>query len=452
MFGWKLTEKLFDGFTILRWTDFIKPIECVEIEKHAIKSILTYIIGQEYEEKNGNKKTGYKLDWSFIVRNNVLGLLSKIATSDIKNPINARIKKENADSLKDFIINIYYDADDKPKFFPEKTVTKLDFEIYFEDDIASVISDKRAPDAITPEKLICYFAHKYATYREFCILKDLNKLSPDIDTVETNIKDILDRCNDICDDLKGGNTLKGIFTDIRNEKSELHKFFTYFEKLKPQVRWSQTCRLPATTVLGHCMYVAVLTYFAIKEMDITARSGKNVIVDSFYAALFHDLPESLTRDIISPVKRNLAKFEEDFLARYEYEEIRDKMVDNCFIRHKRPKWIDKFLMLLGKSKREDGVFVFKPFVTRPDTTYPTVLGELIQYLDKISAFAEAKISVNSGVESAELQNGIQYTSDVLFNKVYEFKYGTSLGSAKNPELRMNDYFASIPNYKIGSGQ
>jgi putative hydrolase of HD superfamily len=48
------------------------------------------------------------------------------------------------------------------------------------------------------------------------------------------------------------------------------------------------------------MMVAVLTYMVTRELDSAACEKR--IRNNFYGALFHDLPEALTRDIISPVK------------------------------------------------------------------------------------------------------------------------------------------------------
>ncbi len=416
MFSWKCAKKLFDAFTILRWTDFIKPIEFVQMEKSAMQAILSYIIGKEYEERTNNA-----LDWDYIVESNIYGLLCKIATSDIKSTISNKIIKDHLKELKKFIINVYFDKSGKSKYGLDGIIDKKNLERYIIESNTTI--DKIGSQV---EYEICYSAHKFATYREFCYIRQFNELSPDTSRVEYQINPTA-----IVSKLKDKNVIS-IISELADKQSRLCCFFSYFEKLKPQIRWSQTCRLPLTTVLGHSMYVAVLTCFAIKEFGVENNENR-VLVDSFFAALFHDLPESLTRDIISPVKRNIENLEEH-LAEYEYQEVNEKMISQ--ITEKR--WAKDFLRLLGET--DD-----KKFNAFSDREY--IFGELISYIDKSAAFMEAKMSVNFGVDSDELQKGIEYCSNKIKDKVFEYREN-DWKKSKNV-LKFNDFLASIPHYNIG---
>ncbi len=60
------------------------------------------------------------------------------------------------------------------------------------------------------------------------------------------------------------------------------------------------------SVLGHMLIVAMLLYLFSLEIG----AGGKRIYNNFFAGLFHDLPEVLTRDIVSPVKRSVAGLEE----------------------------------------------------------------------------------------------------------------------------------------------
>lgn len=407
MFDWGLAKKLFDGFMILRWTDFIRPMEYTQIEKSATQAVLSYLIGKEYEER-----TGKELDWEFIVRSNIFGLLSKIATSDIKATINNKIKAEHAEALKEYILGIYFDENDAFRYRPQNIVTK--------DDLANFIDKNDIGGRIEYE--ICYAAHKFATYREFCYIENLNLCSPDTEIVKKEIcpATFINKIKD--------NTVKEIIKKLDNPKDELFLFFSYFEKLKPQIRWSQTCRLPQTTVLGHSMYVAVLTYFAAKEMQIVSDES-TVVVNSFFAALFHDLPESLTRDIISPVKRSIRQFESK-LAEYEYQQVCEMMGSRIPDR----TWKKHFMLLLGEDNQK-----FLPFDDREG-----VLGELVETMDKIAAFIEAKMSIELGVSSDGLKSGVTSGANFIMGKVFDFRYNRDWKKSKKP-LYLNDFLASIPH-------
>ena len=52
-----LALKIFEGFSIQRWNDLIRPFDIVEMDKAAEKMVLAYIIGK-YEEHNGKY-----IDW-----------------------------------------------------------------------------------------------------------------------------------------------------------------------------------------------------------------------------------------------------------------------------------------------------------------------------------------------------------------------------------------------------
>lgn len=418
MFTWSFAKKIFESFTILRWTDFMRPTDFVQIEKNASQAILCYIIGKEYEEK-----TGQTLDWKFIVESNIYGLLFKIATSDIKSTVSNEIKKQDnyLKQLSDYIINAYYD-DKMLSKDAKMLLNKKNFKKYVE----TANRKEKIDEKHKVEYEICYIAHKFSTYREFCYIKNFNEASPDFSKVNAELQTANIR-NKTTND-----TLKRIFRELEID-SNLSKFYMYFEKLRPQIRWSQTSRIPQTTVLGHSMYVAVLTYFAIVELNKKSKSKckDKVLVDNFYSALFHDLPESLTRDIISPVKREVKGLKEN-LARIEYDIINENMFN--LIPDK--EWRKDFFYLLGVKNGTFDSFCDRKFI----------FGKLIKFMDNIAAFMEAKLSVETGIDSHELQKGIYYTYNELLNQC--FSTVTEYYEVVTP-LFLNDFLASIPQYKEG---
>ena len=76
-------------------------------------------------------------------------------------------------------------------------------------------------------------------------------------------------------------------------KQELFDFVTKIEQLRYQVRWGQSPRIPKTSVLGHSMLVASLSLLLTREFNPTDKR----IYNNFFAGLFHDLPEAVTRAI-----------------------------------------------------------------------------------------------------------------------------------------------------------
>ncbi len=412
MFNWDFAKWLFNGFMILRWTDFFRPTEFVQIEKSAEQSMLTYLIGKEYEEANKDKP----LDWEYIVDNNIYSFLCKLATSDIKATISKQLKKEHSKKLSEFIIDVYFDKDGNSKY--QASIDKQKLEDYFNPPE----EDPSAPHFV--ENQICYIAHKMATFFEFRNIEPLNRFSPDLYSVrkDLSIVKIEDHVKD--------STLKDIVNKLGDSTENIAIFVSYLEKLRPQIRWSQTCRLPLTTVLGHSMYVATLTYFAIKDLG-EQRDAEKYLVDSFYCALFHDLPESLTRDIISPVKRNIEGFE-DKLSSYEYAEVEKRYIS----RIESKKWKDDLLKLLGLTPEKKFTY---------DSNRDAILGKLVKKMDLLAAFMEAKMSVEIGVDSKALQEGIKNT----VNALEEEQEDLLPDDLKCERIHFAEFFASIPQFKQG---
>lgn len=94
----------------------------------------------------------------------------------------------------------------------------------------------------------------------------------------------------------------------------VRELVTMFGQLRFQKRWSQTPRIPATSVLGHTLIVALSAYLVSFDIGCC----KQMRINHFLCGLFHDLPEILTRDIISPIKRSVKGLDE-FIKKIEEE-------------------------------------------------------------------------------------------------------------------------------------
>lgn len=97
-------KELFKGFTVLRWNDKLRPVEFIEMDKHAHKMIIAWCLAK-YEERNG-----ISVNWENIIKGGVYELLRRIVIRDIKNPIFFRIKKDYKDvyrKLNQWVLNYF---------------------------------------------------------------------------------------------------------------------------------------------------------------------------------------------------------------------------------------------------------------------------------------------------------------------------------------------------------
>jgi len=419
MVTYALAAKLFESFSILRWNDRLRPIELLEIDHNALKSMLTYFLGKTSEQQQ-------KIDWRRIVDVNVMDLLSKISTSDIQSAVRDRLKNEQA--FKTFIIKDW----EKPSLRLDKFISNRKSVL---DLLKNYIEGKKNDSA---EYKILRFSHKYTTFREFKSIKKFSLTDDDITEIGHDIdKDVTDAIH---------TSFREEANSLRNEKPSmwLPSIIGIIARLQYQVRWSQTPRIPSTSVLGHSMYCAVLAYF----LSIEAKLDDDRIVNNFYAALFHDLPEALSRDIISPVKKAdkaieelIAIIEKDLCEEKVFKQIPDKLMQHFrFITGQicpsgsynlcseqledihgfdLDMQRDDFLKRGEFSNRiqlTNGKYIIIPWGDDNKSPYKETMdgfkresgidGKLLKMCDNIAAFMEARMSLQHGIRSPHLDNGI----------------------------------------------
>ena len=270
----KFALKIFEGFSIQRWTDLIRPFDIVEMDKAGEKMVLAYIIGKCEEQK------GVFVDWTWMIYASLFDILKKIALCDIKAPIQQILKKDYASEylrLNEWILNQYKPLIDDSALFSQFTI--------YEGQRAGTFD---IPEKSRAAERILSAANKFATMRELQMLSIVNE------------PERLEKINkELLADLQGYLDLTGLQLLMTRQKS--YDFIMKIEQLRFQTRWNQTPRVPKTSVLGHCFFVAVITLLLCRQSG--QKMCEKRLINNYFSALFHDLPEAVTRDIISPVKQ-----------------------------------------------------------------------------------------------------------------------------------------------------
>ena len=157
----KFALKIFEGFSIQRWNDLIRPFDMVEMDKAAEKMVLAYIIGK-YEEKKGKK-----IDWKWIIYASLFDLLRKIALCDIKAPIQQMLKRDYPNEymrLNEWVLNQY-----KTLIKDEELFSK--FTIYFGQSSGSF----PIPEHLLNTVKVYQAALKYSSVRELQMISVVNE-------------------------------------------------------------------------------------------------------------------------------------------------------------------------------------------------------------------------------------------------------------------------------------
>ena len=161
-------------------------------------------------------------------------------------------------------------------------------------------------------------------------------------------------------------------------------FIDLIGQLRFQQRWTRTPRIPVTTVLGHSLLVANAVFLH----DIDKGVDDRQLYNDYYAALFHDLPEVLTKDVITPVKMKVGGLSE-LLESYEEEMVESKLMPMI-----PEEWRSEFRFIL-----------YDPFGDKTDDTFGRLMGRDIKAADLLTAYMEARLSRYYGITSRVLRDG-----------------------------------------------
>lgn len=362
-----LLLKIFDAAYMQRWNDKIRPIELIELDKQAHKMVIAYFVSKFEEDKQD-------FNWTDIIEGGIFELLQRIVITDLKPPIFYKIK-EDADKYRQLNEWVYKELEfilsPLGRDFCER------FCSYF----------LRSDDTLN--KRILSAAHFYATKWEFNIIEHANPHGYEIDTIRKDLQEKQERYYD----------LKGV--DQLTKHSKYKNFIDLCGQLRFQSRWAHLHRIPKTSVLGHSLFVAILSYLFSLEIKACKRS----CINNYFTGLFHDLPEVLTRDIISPVKRSVEGLS-DLIKGYEKEQM-EKEVYGLIPEEWHPEIkmftedeFDSVVTINGKK----GKFSSKEInETYNDDRFNPKDGELVKAADSLAGFIEASVAIRNGSASPELQ-------------------------------------------------
>lgn len=371
--------KIFEGFSIQRWNDLVRPFDLVEMDKAAEKMVLAYIIGK-YEESNGKK-----IDWLWIIYASFFDLLRKISLCDIKAPVQQMLKREFPDEyvrLNEWVLSQYKNLIDDESLFSS-------FTIYVGQKAGSL----PLPADLEHSLRVYNAAHKYATIREMemlAVVNEASRLEEIRVELETEIQPYLD--------------LEGVQKLMTHQK--VFRFLLKIEQLRFQTRWNQTPRVPATSVLGHCFFVAIMTLLLGREANPQMCDRR--LVNNFFSALFHDLPESVTRDIISPVKQatddlpGIVKKIEDEIVSKELVPLMESFFEKELLYYTSDEFANRIMDKNGDCRHVSWEELNEKYNAGE---HNPIDGKLVRISDHFSALMEADISIRHGITSSHLITG-----------------------------------------------
>mgnify|MGYP006050770717 FL=1 len=365
----KIIEYIFSSASIQRWNDYPRMVDLVELDKQAHKFIIAYFIAKLEDDIN----------FTHLIEAGIFEFLRRVVVTDIRPDVFRKALQQKSKEINTWVVG-------KLKSSIEN-IENGNFLQKFEE----FLND---PNMYKKERFILKAASYLSTKWEFSIVYQTSQFLSDIEEVK----------KDVDAEIEDYYELIGVRKIALNKK--LAKIVDLSGRLRFQKRWAQTPRVPETSVLGHMLTVAIFGYFFSVEVNTCDKRLQN----NFFTALFHDLPEALTRDIISPVKYSVDELSE-IIAEYEVAKIEDDILPNIPINIQ-----EEFSYILGISKGIKEEFANKVKIdgniTEVDDInkynldkYEAIDGLALKQCDKLSAFVEASLSISHGIKSKELISG-----------------------------------------------
>ncbi|MDO4935961.1 MAG: HD domain-containing protein [Phascolarctobacterium sp.] len=347
-----VVEFLYSTASMQRWNDHIRVDGFTELDKQAHKAMILYVLGRHEEDE------GTKPNWRVLVEGLIFEYIHRSFLTDIKPPVFHELVRECKRELNDWV---YKQVDER--------VPDLD------KGLRSRMEDWFDKSDNPLEKQLVRAAHYLATQWEFAVIYRLNEGRYGIEETKKEIES----------ELLNHKNLAGTRQVVFGGPTK--NFIDLVGQLRYQKRWAQSERLPSTSVLGHSLIVAMFGYMCNLQ-----RGRKDAeTLEDFWRGLFHDLPEVLTRDIVSPVKKNVAGLDE-VISRVE-----NKLIN------------EKILPLLPEHWRKDMLRITQGFDA----------ASLMKACDNLAAYMEVKLSQESGVTSRHMEEAAKAMEKQYKDKVID---------------------------------
>ncbi|MEE0944248.1 MAG: HD domain-containing protein [Clostridia bacterium] len=375
-----LISNIYEAASIQRWNDHIRPaMGFSELDKQAHKMVYAYTLAKCEGEGN--------YDPLLLIEGGMFEFLHRLVLTDIKPPIYHSLMKRKGGQINSWVLEqLRGQCEGIGGGFYERMCR------YFNE-----------PQYAEKEKQILRAAHYYATEWEFKVIYPMNSETYAIEEVKAEVERGLSECN------------KFDGFERFNNNADLKKFLNIVGKLRYQQRWSRAVRMPQTFVMGHMMVVAMLSYFCSVEIGVCRKR----IINNFFGALFHDIPEVLTRDIVSPVKSSVAGLD-DIIKEIEDEQMHRviyPLVPESIKKDLDFYTQDEFVSRVVKDENVQPVSSDEINEKYNKDEFNAIDGEIIRACDHLSAYLEVYLSIKSGIQSEQLQSGYHSLFQKYENKI-----------------------------------
>lgn len=374
-----LLQLIFSGASIWRWNDKLRPTQLTEIEKQGHKMLIACALWHEASHRlplAHQQKLAQE-----IIEGALADYFYRLIITDIKPPVFYKIRQNQ----------------DHYQRLTQYVLGCLDPVLSPVGEIWQRMRHWHQSGEQSLARQILAASHLFASHWEFELIKPYNPFDEEMEGISASFERELAAF----DALPGMNALM-------QPDTALARFANLCGQLRFQIRWSKESLIPATSVLGHMFLVAAYAYMSAASLG----AGRGRRANIFFSGLFHDFPELLTRDIISPVKQSIPGLAQ-IIKEYENAEL-ERRVLGPLRRDGFSSMAERFGWYLGlpvESEFQDCCRQGGKIIEVADFAALNDLdedendprdGQLLKVCDLLAAFMEAHTSIGNGIASPKL--------------------------------------------------
>lgn len=321
------------GLSIIRWNNFPRVVDVKQMDNVGA-TLHTALFLAHLESK--------EIDTLYLMKKIIFTSLADLILSDINSGTKAYIKKLDADIFEALYQKAY-------AYFLDIPCPKS-----IQEDFQNTLTRK---DKIIEDQIFLA-AKKYVGYYEASMNA---KIFGEI--YEVPLGQMRKELKDLESQLSS-------FSLLRSTQS-YETYLAHIYRLSFSMRWNQYRRATPISVMSHKVIVSYLSY--IIGMIGNQQGENNDVKELMLRAIYHDVPEVITGDIITPTKKAIPGFVE-LLEKVEAEMMHD---------------------YLFSSITPEYTTYLTPYILHP---FEGELGKKVKYADILSALIEAKIEIGQGQE------------------------------------------------------
>lgn len=362
---WYQIGLIFRWISIYRWNNFPRIENITTNDNLAFVLHTAMLLTSILEEKEWKK-----IDLWYIFKKVLFESFDTYILSDINSDVQYRVKQKNT--------AIFKLLQEKVHTF----ISELELPDRIKQDIKFIYENKKNPKYELEDNIYQFSKLWVAYYEAYFNWKIYN------DIYEPILKNMETRLNS-----KEFDLFKK-YININKTENELEKYLFNVRRLQFNFRWNRMKRLYPISVMSHLFISFFLSYII---WNIEWKDDKDII-QMMKIALFHDIPEAITWDIVTPTKKAIQWFEE-LLWEVEKEMLQEYLL----------VYLDKY-----KFKNE-----FLKYMVDP---WEWELWKHVKLADIFSALFEARIE-KSDEYSKTYQNIKRYLHTLPYSSInYMLKF------------------------------